>query len=86
MALSRAIRICRDAESWRSHETILHHGSSVITRTSLRRKAANERRMMGAAPTTWTLLGNVTLTNSPQDYVDFSSKGQPKRFYRAVPQ
>jgi hypothetical protein len=39
-----------------------------------------------SAPVTWTTLTTVTLTASPQDYVDFSSKGQPKRFYRAVPQ
>lgn len=38
------------------------------------------------APFTWTVLTTVALTASPQDYVDFSSKGQPKRFYRAVAQ
>ena len=39
-----------------------------------------------SAPVTWTTLNAVTLTASPQDFVDFTSKGQPKRFYRAVPQ
>ena len=36
-------------------------------------------------PTNWQVLTNITLPSSPFVVLDFSSPGQAKRFYRAVP-
>ena len=37
-------------------------------------------------PVTWTPLKSVTILNNPTVIIDYDSPGQPKRFYRTVPQ
>ncbi len=38
-----------------------------------------------AGTTNWQVLTNITLPSSPFVVVDYSSSGQTKRYYRAVP-
>ena len=39
-----------------------------------------------AAPVTWTPLQSVTIVTNPTVIIDYDSPGQPKRFYRTLPQ
>ena len=39
-----------------------------------------------AAPVTWIPLKSVTIVTNPTVIIDYDSPGQPKRFYRTVPQ
>lgn len=39
-----------------------------------------------AEPVTWTTLQSLTIVTNPTVIIDYDSPGQPKRFYRTVPQ